>query len=581
MRAALRERDAKVRMLEGRLVALEESASVALGRALAAAARRPVRGLLRLPRLLFRLWRRRKDPATAAASLPGAAGGQGAAGGAAGRTADPAGGASAAAVASARPGAVGLGADEDRLLMRLPGQTGDRMTVAGVFGPALASALGGCAHLVTLLPHNAPLVLDQVDPDLVIVDAAAGLAGGPWAYLGEPGTVDREGALLAMLDAARSYGRPVVLWTGTTPVPPGLARLRWDAVETGGHGVPLHRFNPVGRTGDNATPLFVDPGVERLPLAVRRSLRTMIAEAGAATVAADVPNLPDLLRGRARTLAATAQHALEQLACGARVMCPPQVAGALGGAAGLVHTGPGAGGETGSGAVASAAINGAAWSAWAAGGAGNGAESGAGDGDGDLRAVLRTLFLAHSTPVRLAALVDRLGIDADPLRERRVAVVGAAPDVSRARRLVAELIGQSHPPAELLLPAEAGRDDAFAVAAGELSAHGIAVRPARGASPDAAAASARSPWLAPWPEQPVSAGYLADLVCAAECSGADAVGPRLAARPEGTGAADYSYGGEIEPALLRTALARRPGGLAADSAGALATGARLLTLTQT
>lgn len=544
MRAALRERDTRIRMLEQRLTAVEESTSMALGRAVAAAARRPARGLRRLPRELYRLWRRRREPQAVRGGKPGAAREPG---------------------RPALGSLVGFGTDEDRLLARTPGLTGDRIAVAGVFGPALAAALDGCAHLVSLLPHDAALVLERSDPDLVVVDATAGMAGGPWAYLGEPGLADRERALLATLEVARSRGLPTVLWTAPgTPVPPGLTRLGWDAVESGGPGVPLHRFNPIGWTGAVGTPLFVDPGMERLPVGVRRAVADLVAAVGAERVeAGGVAASPALLRARVWTVAATPPQALEQLACGARVLCPPQVAEALGGAAEYVHTT----------ADAVRAARGA---------------RGDGDGDGgppvardDLRDVLRVLFEEHATPVRLAALTARLGIAADPLAGRGVAVVATAPDPARARQLVAALLEQTHKPAELLLPATAGRHDAFAIAAAELGAHGIVVRPARGATPAEAAASARSPWLAVWPDGPVPAGHLADLVCAAECSGADIIGSPAASGATASGAtasgagatarlpadagpgtdpAGYSFRGVPNPELLRTALLRTPGG---------------------
>jgi hypothetical protein len=542
MRAAVRERDARIRMLEQRLTALEESTSMALGRAVAAAARRPGRGVRRLPGQLYRLWRQRREPTATGGQPPGGKG-----------AGDQAG------TAPADGALIGFGTDEDRLLARTPGLTGNRIAIAGVFGPALGSALEGCAHLISLLPHDAPLALERSDPDLVVVDATAA-AGGPWAYLGEPGVVDRERSMLATLEAARSRGYPVVLWTGDAPVPPGLARLRWDAVETGGPGVPLHRFNPVGWTGADPTPLFVDPGVDRLPAGVRRSVRAMVEEVGADRVDAAAPGLPAALRARLWTVAATPQQALEQLACGARVLCPPPVARTLGAAERFVHTTADAFHEAAGGSGADPVRPGAV--------------------RGDLRAVLRTLFETHATPVRLAGLVERLGIDAIPLRGRGVAVVATAPDVPRARRLVAELLEQTHPPAELLLPGGAGSHDAFAVAAAELAAHGIVVRPARGVTPAEAAATARSPWLAPWPDSPVHPGHLADLLCAAECTDADIIGSAtgepaptaatattaatIAVRPGSSDAdpAGYAFAGDPEPALLRTTLLRTPGGLA-------------------
>lgn len=578
MRGALRERDARVRTLEDRLTALEESASMALGRVIAAAARRPLRGVVRLPRDLYRLWRRRRQSATTA-NVQGTAPGRGQRAAGSGKNRAHGGD----ATSGARAHALGLGADEDRLLLGPPGLTGDRMVIAGIFGTALETALSGCAHVVPLLPDNAPLVLDQVNPDLVVVDGTAGAAGGPWAYLGEPGMVDRERALLATLDAARDRGCPVVLWTGTASPPPGLSRLGWDTIQTGGPGIPLHRFNPIGWTGEVTTPLLVDPGLDRLRLAVQRSVRALVTALDAETVAAGVPNLPTVLRARGLTVAATPQQALEQLACGARVVCPPQVAADLGDAARFVRVSTGADGKE--------------------------PAPPAGMRD-DLRGVLRTLFAQYATPVRLAALADQLGIDVDPLHGRRVTVVAAVREVTQARQLVTTLLAQTHQPGELLLQTGNGSLDLVRAAVEELSAHdvgGIAVRAVPGSTPQAAAVSARSPWLAAWPRGPVPDTYLADLVCAAECSGADVVGPPAGlattipagadpdgrhrtdgpgsghgpGSPDGSGGLDgqrppgpagYAFSTEVDPALQRTELVRAGGGRAVPAA-------RLLTLT--
>ncbi|WP_155884567.1 hypothetical protein [Actinomadura flavalba] len=75
-------------------------------------------------------------------------------------------------------------------------------------------------------------MVDQVDPDLVVFEAAACVAGHPWAYLGDAGAADRQRTLLAVAAAARALGRPVVLWRNAEPSP-GLPGLGWDAVVPG------------------------------------------------------------------------------------------------------------------------------------------------------------------------------------------------------------------------------------------------------------------------------------------------------------------------------------------------------------
>src|SRR3954452_17816333 len=62
LRAALRDRDARVTELEERLAALESSTTMQFGRVFAQAARRPARGAVRLPRQLYRLWKHRDAP---------------------------------------------------------------------------------------------------------------------------------------------------------------------------------------------------------------------------------------------------------------------------------------------------------------------------------------------------------------------------------------------------------------------------------------------------------------------------------------------------------------------------------------
>jgi hypothetical protein len=199
LKAALADRETRVRILEARVAALETSTSLRVGRAVTDAARRPGRGVVQLPRELYRMWRHRGAPNVVTS-------------------------------VDARERPMFSARDEDRLIAGAPAKG---LIVAGVLGPAVADALAGLAHVVPLMPHDAALVLDTTDVDLVVVDAAAGAPGGPWAYLGVPGVPDRERALLALMGVARDRDRPVVL-LGTSP---GLAGLGWDATLEA--GVPL------------------------------------------------------------------------------------------------------------------------------------------------------------------------------------------------------------------------------------------------------------------------------------------------------------------------------------------------------
>jgi hypothetical protein len=191
LKAALADREARVQILEARVAALEASTSLRVGRAVTDAARKPGKGVVALPRELYRMWRHRGAPNVVTS-------------------------------VDARERPMFSARDEDRLIA---GSVRTRLIVAGVLGPAAAEALGRVAHVVPLMPHDAALVLDTADVDLVVVDAAAGAPGGPWAYLGVPGVPDREHALLGLLEVARGRNRPVAL-LGTAP---GLSGLGWDA----------------------------------------------------------------------------------------------------------------------------------------------------------------------------------------------------------------------------------------------------------------------------------------------------------------------------------------------------------------
>lgn len=197
LKSTLREREARLDELERRLAALEASTAVQFGRLVAGAARDPKRGK-RLPRELYRLWRKRSAPVSAAAR---------------------------AAAGGAQPDRVER--PEDRLLVAGPS---DVPVVAGVLAPGTAAALAGHAKVVALYPHDAAIALEAADVDALVVDAAAGEPGGPWAYLGVPGMYDRDLALHEIRRIAAARSLPLVLW-GEAP-PATLASLHWDATAT-------------------------------------------------------------------------------------------------------------------------------------------------------------------------------------------------------------------------------------------------------------------------------------------------------------------------------------------------------------
>ncbi|MFI0357198.1 hypothetical protein [Actinomadura sp. 9N407] len=198
LRAALREREGRVQELERRIIALETSTTVQFGRLVAGAARAPKQRGVRLPRELYRLWKKRHIPAVAPTVRE-----------------------------SDRVQPDRLDRPEDRLLVSQPY---DGLIIAGVLGRDAAARLGERSRVISLLPHDAAIALEKADADLLVVDAAAGEPGGPWAYLGVPGMYDRDRALDEVRRLARERGLPLVLWGEASP--PTLAALDWDARAT-------------------------------------------------------------------------------------------------------------------------------------------------------------------------------------------------------------------------------------------------------------------------------------------------------------------------------------------------------------
>ncbi|MFE0250992.1 hypothetical protein [Streptomyces sp. NPDC059010] len=143
---------------------------------------------------------------------------------------------------------------------------------------------------------------------------------------------------------------------------------------------------------------------------------------------------------------------------------------------------------------------------------------------------LREVFREDSTRVRLGRLA-RLSGAPDPLDERRVAVLAAPGDRTDVARLVGQVLGQLHRPAEVVVPDPAGLE--------ELTAAGVTVRQ----GPPLA------PWVADWTDltEDRPDTLLLDLMCAQEYSGADAVGHTPAAD-------DYVFVPSLHPLLARRAL---------------------------
>jgi hypothetical protein len=562
----LRETRMQLAMTQARLAALEQSATMELGRTLVRAARRPWSRGRHLPAHLVRLWRERgalTGPDAATLALASA------------QLSDLAGGGERFLSALTAPG---LGTPGTETAAWSP----PGLVITGVLSARTCATLAPDAAVLPLLPHDADVVLESAGADLVLIEAAAMLAGSAWAYAGDPAAVDRGRRLGRLIAGARALGKPVIFIRN---VPAHLAPgLDWvaascDAVSDDGFGVQLARFNPIGLAGSRpGDPLYAGARDPREAPAVRALLDAITADAvsadavtagtvtagtvtavavdaGAVRVTGPVPwrHLPALYREHALFVTTAADQAREQLACGARVVM--------------------AAGEPVTGAVTPAGVG---WDVRLL------AEQLA-----ELRAlppltlaeiqpVLREIFTAQATPTRLAALAGLAGLGDHLVAGRRIAVLARAADTAAAAGLSAGLAAQEFLPAEVVVVTEApdaasaglSARAVTAVLAG-LSDRGVSVRalpvvtggpdtagvpgPASHPGPDdlpepaewlrRAASAATSPWAVPWQAGREYPGtYLLDLACARECAQADAAGHA------GTG---YAFTAALDPELAR------------------------------
>src|SRR5208282_2607435 len=306
----LRETRLQLAMTQARLTALEQSATMELGRTLVRAARRPWSRGVQLPAELVRLWRERGG-----LTGPGAA---------------------TLALASAQLGDLASGGERFLSALTAPGLGAPGSEAADFTPPGLVITgvltARGCATLAPdaavhpLLPHDADVMLESAGADLVIIEAAAMLAGSAWAYAGDPAAADRGRRLGRLIAAARALGKPVIF---VRNVPAHLAPgLDWvaascDAVSDDGFGVQLARFNPIGLVGQRPSdPVYAGPRDPREPPAVRALLDSVTGAAGPVTVTGEIAwrRRPALYREHALFVTVSPDQAREQLACGARVI---------------------------------------------------------------------------------------------------------------------------------------------------------------------------------------------------------------------------------------------------------------------
>lgn len=542
LRQALSEREAQLQEAKARLAALEGSTSLQVGRALTAAAKRPARGLVRLPRDLWRLWRK------SGSTQPRTGRGR-----------------------KAEPGrSFDAEREEARLLSGAMGVHDNRLVVAGVLAPDVRAALEPYVRVVPLRPQDAQAAFESVDVDIVCVSASATAPGSLWAHAGDPAVSDRTRVLNWVVETAEARGVPTVL-IQDAPAPPGLAALEFSHIHHGDTGVPLHRFNPVAaepeRDPDPAHVPSPAPGGVVVDRLVER-----LAQDGMRRIEDAWEDLPARLRSVSGAVVDDSALADRALACGARTLLLGR----------LDRSGPDG---QGSEAVRTVATDAAALRSTAAADELAKLREAGPLTPEELRLVLRSVFLTDATPVRLAEIFGRLGLapgsgsSSLPLKTRETALLAMPADDATSLALAGDVLGQSHPPAEVVVP----EHSAHLAGIERMRTHGVPLRTAAGtvsgSGPDSGPApadwallaqAATAPWTALW-RAPSGEHYLADLLCAAECSGADAVGPavpawRSEASPDGdpsdavdhaVSEQEYVFVSAIVPELARRELVGR------------------------
>ena len=442
--------------------------------------------------------------------------------------------------------------DVDRLMawrsVDLAPRTG--MSVLGVIQPETLSVLSSAAFVERAKPDDLLELFHRSDPDIVLIETAVSEPSSPWAYLGNAAVSEREARLLGVLDAAQATERPVVLWRNT-PVHETAALQdlagRCDLVvdsapaRSGGItwsvGVALAQSVAFGSDAFDRTALLYAGGLDQRDSARRRAtlIDALVAGAGRTVVrprssgpAADglpsgITVGPRLRRGEYAAACGDAAVVLASpfvvpdsmlglrdddlvaLASGARLVSGPnRDLAALQGLGDSVVV-------AAEGDVARAVRD--------------ALDAGPLSSEEHLR-VLRTIFLEHSVPARLAQLTRRLALGVEVDHERRVALLVDPGTVVDAASLVEAVLAQRHRPCELVL---ARGDLAEPRALDELSSVGVSVRLVSSPDPGRAdlARAADSTWLVTWapgPDGPWTPNHLLDLMVGAEAGAADAVG---------------------------------------------------------
>ena len=431
----------------------------------------------------------------------------------------------------------------------------ERPTIAGILTPDTVCDLEPDAGVAVLLPHDADIVIERTDPDLVLVESSALARASAWAPAGDPSVVDVARRLLRVLDVARGSALATVLWWDSPRhASPGLIEFesRFDLVLTTdgdrdrrdaswSQGVQLSRFSPIGIDHDRRFHPVLHGGWEfALPRAVRSFLDSAAlaledheleiwVDAEATTGPTWTPSepreyrlgrvahreLPDRYRGHGLFLAepltappawqGTSVRTLRQLASGARVVSGPNesLAAVLGE---WIEWTPDA-------ATVVAAVETAAKL---------GPRSAT-----DLRRLLRLLFQSCDASRAVADLTHLVGVR-EATRRRDVCVVARLGEGARPEPFVDAVVLQRHRPTEALI---AAADPAIAEAAvAELERVGIAARIPRAPSPERgaerwAADHTSAGWIWTWtPTIEHDRHFLLDAVVGGITSGASVVG---------------------------------------------------------
>lgn len=432
-----------------------------------------------------------------------------------------------------------------------------RPSIAGVLRHETIAGLMPDATVNPLLPHDGPLVVERVDPDIVLIETGAMTAGQPWGMAGDPAVADRGRRLVEIVRATRAIGRPSVLWwSGPRHEAAGLIPMEsmFDLVVAAGGvgaqpstprwsaGVQLARFNALGADARRpCRPVLAgrqpwsDPSAWRWPLGLTTESATVAGievwlqsdsyphrpdgselPAGLRPLVSrwfGADQAPEVYRSNGLFIAEpvgsdvpetpVAERTLAQLASGARIISGPDQ--------GLAATFR-------------------PWVVWAE----RADEVADAINAGPIprtehRSVMRSLFEEHSTAAAINGLLRSLGLTRTGQGTRGdVCVLLQSGQDARLEPLVDDVLRQRRRPAEVLVVGETSPAQGAVI--DELRLAGLNVSQIRSTWDPAglvaeAANRMRSPWLwLPTSGTRYPSEHVLDLLVAGQVSGADAVG---------------------------------------------------------